>query len=148
MLSMPPATAMPTSPDLTIWAPRITAIMPEAHILLTVRADELSGTPLYIPACRAGACPSPAPSTLPMIVYSAHPESSPVLSSAPRIAAAPSFGAGTDDRLPPSLPIGVRAAPTITTFSPASIVCMPSTAYMIHESAAGKIEMDARIGRG
>src|SRR5215467_16327041 len=40
------------------------------------------------------------------------------------IAVAPSLGAGTDDSEPRKAPIGVRAAPTITTFFPwAGIGC-------------------------
>jgi hypothetical protein len=39
-----------------------------------------------------------------------------ILSKAPFIAAAPNLVAGTVDRLPRKLPIGVLAADTITTF--------------------------------
>src|SRR5690349_23441540 len=48
----------------------------------------------------------------------------PARSKAARMAVAPSRGAGTDDREPRNAPIGVRAAPTITTFFPwDAIVC-------------------------
>ena len=68
MFSIPPATTMSASPDRTIISASTTAIMPDAHTLFTVSADEPSGSPAPIAACRAGAWPRPAESTFPMIV--------------------------------------------------------------------------------
>ena len=65
MLSMPPATTTSTSPSRSPSAASITAFMPEPHTLLRVVQGTLSGSPALSAACRAGACPTPALSTLP-----------------------------------------------------------------------------------
>jgi hypothetical protein len=51
----------------------------------------------------------------------------PARSTAAEIAAAPSFGALTDERLPPNEPIGVRTALTITAWSISDEKCLLAT---------------------
>ncbi len=67
MLSMPPATDEPASPLLISSAPRLTALSEEAQTLLTVNAGTVAGRPARRAAWRAGICPMPAVSTVPMI---------------------------------------------------------------------------------
>jgi hypothetical protein len=57
--SMPPDTTHSASPALMAWAASITAFKPEPHTLLMVRAGTVPGTPAWIIAWRAGACPEP-----------------------------------------------------------------------------------------
>ena len=64
---MPPATTMPTSSDLISDEARDAATIPEAQTLFTVSAEVVWGMPLPMPACLAGAWPTPAPRTLPMM---------------------------------------------------------------------------------
>src|SRR5690606_16778254 len=61
-------------------------------------------------ACRAGAWPTPAVTTQPMSTSSTSSGATPARSSAPRMAVAPSWGAGTDASALPKEPMGVRAA--------------------------------------
>ena len=85
-----------------------------AHLVDRVGTASRSGARRAIAACRAGAWPAPPWSTWPMITYSGSRGSIPARSSAARIAIAPSSAAGRDARPPPSLPNGVRTAPTMT----------------------------------
>ena len=70
MFSMPPATMSSASPARIADAPSITAFRPEPQTLLMVMAPTLSGRPAFSAAWRAGAWPTPAWSTLPMIASS------------------------------------------------------------------------------
>ena len=115
MFSMPPATAMSTSPSAMALAAKWMAFIPEEHTLLTVVQGTVSGMPAAMAACLAGACPIPAERTLPMKTSWMSGAESPAESMAAVMAAAPSCGAGTDDKAPRKDPIGVRRADTITT---------------------------------
>ena len=66
-------------------------------------------------ACRAGAWPSPAGSTQPMITSSTFATSTPAWASAPWMAALPSAGVGVPVNWPRKEPMAVRLAPTMTT---------------------------------
>jgi len=68
--SVPPQSTTRASPAAIAWVARITARMPEAHIMLTVVAGRSTGTPKPTPTCRAMFIPSPAPSTLPTMTWS------------------------------------------------------------------------------
>ena len=70
MLSMPPATTTSASPRRIWAAPRATAARPLPQTLLTVRAGTEGGRPAPIAAWRAGAMPSPAGRTQPMMTFS------------------------------------------------------------------------------
>ena len=66
MFSIPPAATVSASPSWIICEPAMTAAMPDAHALLNVMAEVVSGMPADIAACRAGVCPNPAESMLPI----------------------------------------------------------------------------------
>ena len=70
--------------------------------------------PALIAAWRAGACPTAAWSTWPMITSPISAGSILALAIAARIATAPSSGAVSGASPPRKRPIGVRAAETIT----------------------------------
>src|SRR5450759_4977198 len=106
---------MSPSPARMALALSITAFSPEPHTLLMVSAPTSTGRPPATAAWRAGACPSPAWITLPMITSLTPAASIPARLTAARIATPPSCGAGTLLSAPWNLPIGVRAAPKITT---------------------------------
>ena len=114
MLSCPPATTMALSPVWICWAANATARKPEPHTWLTPKAIFSSGTPAARAACRAGFWPWLAVSTWPRITSSTAAGSSFARASAARIAASPSWWAGTAAKAPLKLPIAVRAAATIT----------------------------------
>ena len=112
MLSIPPATTTCASPHRTACAASITAFNPDPHTLFTVTAATVAGSPALSAACRAGACPTPADSTLPRMTSSTFVESTPLRSTAARTATAPSSPTGTLASAPRNLPIGVRHADT------------------------------------
>src|SRR5581483_3038514 len=112
MLSMPPATTTAASPRRTARVASITACSPEAQTLFSVMADAVGGMPAASAACRAGAWPTPAWTTLPSSTSSTASGGTPARASAARTATAPSWGAGTSASAPRKRPIGVRAAPT------------------------------------
>ncbi len=114
MLSMPPATTMSADPATIRSCASIAAFIAEPHILLTVVQPAASGTPALSEACRAGAWPCPAGSTLPMITSPTSPGLIPARSIAALIATAPRSLAASDAKSPRNAPIGVRAAPTMT----------------------------------
>src|SRR5262249_36514201 len=95
----------------------ITALSPEPHILLMVVHGTPAGTPAPSAACRAGACPSPAGSTHPMITSEISAGLTPAAPMAARAAAAPSCGAVSGGSAPWKAPIGVRLAATTYTSS-------------------------------
>ena len=70
MLSIPPATMMPLVPAAIRSLASMAAFMPDPHILLMVVQPTDLGMPAPSEACRAGACPSPAGSTQPMMTSS------------------------------------------------------------------------------
>src|SRR5688572_23007287 len=115
MDSSPPATASATSPA-RIWSAAIMmAFMPEPHILLMVVVGTPVGMPAPSAAWRAGAWPSPAGSTQPMMTSCTSLPETTAASSAPLMAAAPSCGAVTGESTPWKAPMGVRLAATMTT---------------------------------
>src|SRR5471030_1261073 len=109
MLSMPPATMISAPPATSASCARMTACMPEPHILLTVVAATCAPRPAKIAACRSGACPTPALKTCPMMICSM--AVAPERFTASRTAAAPSSGAFTGANTPCRPPMGVRAYP-------------------------------------
>ncbi|MCY1283957.1 hypothetical protein D9M70_328480 [compost metagenome] len=117
MLSMPPATTTSALPASSRSWPSIAAFIPEPHILFTVEHTTPCDSPAPSAAWRAGACPWPACSTQPMIASSTVSAGSPARSTAARIAMAPSSAAERPESSPRKPPIGVRAAPTMTTGS-------------------------------
>src|SRR2546428_4356137 len=115
MFSIPPATTTSASPAAMAWAASMAAFRPEPHILLIVVAGTETGSPAYSTACRAGACPRPALSTLPTIASSTWSFWTSARRSASAMAMLPRRGAGIDARPPRKWPIGVRAALRMTT---------------------------------
>src|SRR5438105_2608400 len=114
MLSMPPATKACSSPAWMDWAANMMALRPEPQTLLTVTAGMSSGRPAEMAAWRAGAWPIPAVITLPMMTSSMASGAMLERWTASFMAMAPSWGAVKLARLPRYLPVGVRAAPTMT----------------------------------
>src|SRR5208282_706186 len=120
MDSMPPATTISDSPVITACAARATAFSPEPHTLLMVIAATSGGSPPPSAACRAGACPSPAETTLPMMHSSTCFASLSARRTASATTFAPSCVAEHDDSPPWNLPTGVRTALKMTAESMAA----------------------------
>src|SRR5215470_17009256 len=114
MDSMPPATTTSESPVAIPWAASITDLRPEPQTLLIVRAATSTGSPAPRAACRAGACPRPAETTLPRITSSTWPGSRPARTTASLTTRAPSCGAEKPFSAPRNLPVGTRTAERIT----------------------------------
>src|SRR3984893_4924132 len=112
--SMPPATATSMSPTRMPWSASITALRPEPHTLLIGSAATRSGSPPCNAACRAGFCPLPAATTLPMMHSSTIAGSMPARRTASATTSAPSWGAVKSLSAPRNFPVGVRTALTIT----------------------------------
>ena len=89
MFSIPPTTTISLSPVFILCAPIMMAFIPEEQTLFTVVQGTSFGIPAASAACRAGACPKFACSTLPIMTSSTVEGFKPILSRAPRIAAAP-----------------------------------------------------------
>src|SRR5258706_9773556 len=102
------------SPALIACDASMTALSPDPHTLLTVTAETLAGIPALSAAWRAGAWPVPPWITWPMITSCTSAAGTLDRLSAARMATAPSSGALNGERAPRNLPMGVRAAPTIT----------------------------------
>src|SRR3712207_3133803 len=100
MFSMPPATWASACPSSIVDAAMLTAFRPEAHTLLMVVASTLVGSPAKMAACLAGACPTPADSTLPMYTASMEDIGTFDFSRADLIAVAPSWVAEMVVKLP------------------------------------------------
>ena len=83
--------------------------------MFTAVAGVLSGMPAARAACRAGFIPRPAERTFPMSTSSTCSGFTPARFSASAMAIAPSLVAGTSANAPPKVPMGVRAAPAMTT---------------------------------
>ena len=98
--SMPPATTIELLPVSMACAASATAFNPEPHTLLIVMAPVSGASPPNNAACRAGFCPSPAETTLPMMHSSTCRGSTFARLTASRTAIAPSCGALTSLRLP------------------------------------------------
>ena len=92
----------------------MTAFMPEPQTLLTVRAPTETGMPAFRAACRAGAWPSAAGRTQPMMTSPASAGEMPAWTTAPAMAAAPRSMLLQGANWPWKEPMGVRLAPTMT----------------------------------
>jgi hypothetical protein len=112
MLSMPPATTISASPARIEADASMIAFRPEPQTLLIVVAETDGGSPALSAAWRAGAWPAPAWITWPMKTSSTDSVGTPARSTAARMAMPPRVVAGVSARVPPNLPIGVRAAET------------------------------------
>src|SRR6516225_5929019 len=115
MFSMPPATATSILPSAISWAADTIAWAPEPQTRLTVSAGVVTGKPACTAACCAGFIFVPAWTTLPMTTVSTSSGRMPARATAAPIAVAPGVGAGTSLRLPPKVPIAVRAGSANTT---------------------------------
>src|SRR5262244_2676967 len=118
---MPPATTIELFSVWIACAASATAFNPEPQTLLTVMAPTSGGSPPKIAAWRAGFCPSPAETTLPMMHSSTCLGSRLARFTASRTTIAPSCGALKEDKLPWNFPTGVRHPEMITTSSNAAI---------------------------
>src|SRR4051812_15406115 len=96
-------------------APRATAFNPEPQTLLMVIAPTASDKPPPNAAWRAGFCPRPAETTLPMMHSSTCSGFRLARFTASRTATAPICTALMSERLPWNFPIAVRAPEMITT---------------------------------
>src|SRR5712691_2789317 len=112
--SMPPATATSMSPTRMPWSASMTALSAEPHTLLIVSAATWSGRPPLSAAWRAGFCPRPADTTLPMMHSSTISGSMPARRIASATTSAPSSVAVNPFSTPRNLPVGVRTAETMT----------------------------------
>ena len=115
MLSIPPATMVSASSSATACAASMTDFKPDPHTLFTVKHSTDFGKPAKTAACRAGACPTPAGRTLPMITSFTSESTTPALLIASRTTSAPSLGAESDESVPRNDPMGVRQALAMTT---------------------------------
>ena len=114
MFSIPPATTSSLSPALIDCAASITPLSPDPQTLLTVNAPTLTGIPAKMADCRAGFCPNPAETTLPIITSSTCFDWTLALFTDSPIAMAPSLGAGIPTRLLPNFPMAVLHAERMT----------------------------------
>jgi hypothetical protein len=114
MLSMPPATTTCALPARSMSWPNIIARMPLPHILLSVTAPALCGSPAFSAAWRAGAWPWPAIRQLPSSTSSTASPGTPARSTAAFTATAPSSQAARPAKSPSRPAMGVRAAETMT----------------------------------
>src|SRR3954471_22337645 len=139
MDSMPPPTPISTSPARIAWSRITVARSPLAQTLLIVSEETSLGMPALICAWRDGIWPWPAWRTCPMTTWPTCSGSTPARSSAAWMAMAPSSVASMDERPPPILPMGVRAAPRIT------VLGMSFTVWAMNSSAttASPAETDA-----
>ena len=114
MFSIPPATTSSLSPALIDCAASITPLSPDPQTLLTVNAPTLTGIPAKMADCRAGFCPNPAETTLPIITSSTCFDCTLALFTDSPIAMAPSLGAGIPTRVLPNFPMAVLHAERMT----------------------------------
>ena len=106
--SMPPATTTRGRRWRSPARASITAFSPDPHTLLMVSAATWSDSPPRSAACRAGAWPRPAETTLPMMHSSTTRGSMPARRTASRTTSAPSCGAVKSLSAPRNLPVGRR----------------------------------------
>src|SRR5689334_20010697 len=115
MLSMPPATTTSCDPSIMDCAPNIMAFIPDAQTLFTSVQGILNPSPDAAATCVAGAWPRPDEMTFPTNNSSTTDASIPALLTAALYAIPASCIAEREASDAPKLPIGVRAAETITT---------------------------------
>src|SRR5689334_15898520 len=96
-------------------APNITDFNPEEQTLLMVVHGTSKGSLAPRAACRAGACPRLAETTLPISTSWTCSAVTPEAFNAPSMAFDPNCVAESPDNEPPKLPIGVRTAETTNT---------------------------------
>ena len=113
---MPPPTPTSTSPARICVSRIAAARTPEAQTLLIVSEETSFGIPALIWAWREGIWPWPACRTWPMTTCWTCSGATSARSSALLMARPPSSVASRVLSPPPSLPIGVRAAPRMTVF--------------------------------
>ena len=113
MLSKPPVATMSACSRPIDWAPKQTDLSPEEQTLLMVVHGTSNPIPPLTATCLAGACPSPAPKTLPRITSSIYLGLRLMDSSAPFTANSPSSTAWKEDNLPLKLPMGVLLPATM-----------------------------------
>ena len=113
MLSMPPATNRSPSPARMACAASIIAFIPEPQTLFIVVQGIDAGTPAPSAACRAGAWPRPAETTLPKKTSSMCSAGAPARDSASPMACEPSSVALLLASVPMNFPIGVLTAETM-----------------------------------
>ena len=115
MLSAPPASAKSASPRLSACTQETIAWAPEPQSRLTFIAGALSGTPASIAATRLRYMSRGSVLiTWPKTTWPIWPPSTPERASASRAAVAASAIGGMAARLPPKVPIAVRAPSRIT----------------------------------
>ena len=114
MDSIPPATNTSPFSLAMACAASATAFRPEPHTLLIVIAATCGRSPPRSPACRAGFCPSPACTTLPMMISSTRSGSTPARATVSFTTNAPNSVAANGVSAPWNFPIGVRTALRIT----------------------------------
>src|SRR5471032_3024955 len=122
---MPPATTTSALPASKVSWANMVVCMAEPHIFDRVTAPVESGKPALRKAWRAGAWPWPAIRQLPKYTCSTASGATPARSTAARMATAPRSLAVTLEKSPWKAPMGVRAAPTMTTGS-----CMVDLRYL------------------
>src|SRR5262245_27024006 len=143
---MPPATTTSVSPVAMPCAASITAFRPEPQTLLIMSAPTLGGRPARMAACRAGAWPTPAERTLPMMTSSTWSGARPARATASFTTIAPSCGAVKPLRLPRNLPVGVRTAERMTA---SRMVVLRGRRVAAREVARGHLqERAAQLGIG
>src|SRR4051812_17264277 len=133
MLSMPPATMISCVPASSMSCANIAAFMPAPHILDSVTAPALRGSPPLYAAWRAGAWPCPAMRQLPKMTSPTASPGMPARCTAALMAAPPRSCAASVEKSPWKPPMGVRAAPTMTMDS--AMVFTPSSS--LDERGAG-----------
>ena len=120
---MPPATITLAEPARIASCAIITVFMPEPQTLLTVDDAVDSNSPPPSTAWRAGAWPTPAGNTQPIIASVMSSALRPDCATAALMAMEASCGELSDSNCPFMLPMGVRFAATITTDSAMVFSC-------------------------
>jgi len=131
MLSIPPATITSWLPARNMSWANMAARMPEPHILDRVTAPALAGKPPLKAAWRAGAWPWPAIKQLPMSTSVTSIGSMPARAKAAEMATPPKSWALRLAKSPWKLPMGVRAALTMTMDSDMSCSCEDQMVAML-----------------
>src|SRR6187399_1928843 len=140
---MPPATATVTSPVATACAASITAFRPEPQTLLMVMAATRGSRPPRSAAWRAGAWPSPALTTFPMMHSSTAAGSMAARRTASATTRAPRSVAENPLRAPRNLPVGVRTALTMTASRTSRVLKDDTRSYGIRsDQLADALEND------
>ncbi len=111
--SKPPATTVFEWPKAIDWEPKTIDFNPDEQTLLIVVQGVSTPRPADIDACLAGACPKPAPSTLPRMTSSTYFGLRLIDSRAPLIAKPPNWVAEKFEIFPKKEPIAVLLAATM-----------------------------------